>query len=291
MEKTEQDFTNDLYKILAQIKAVQEFQKIIEPYPKPPNNGWLVPYIYFCDDMFIGGRWSWWMEAMMKHGLPERPMPKCDFLGTPDKATMKHYYDLLNVFSGRCDGYRAMEHLLDEMAYAIGCWKPDRGQKDLAEAYPGAREKFAKTLNLPIIMQHPYDYFGDMIAEIKGPKNSTGFFPTPMTITDFMTRMMFGPDSETQSVFQTVNDPCVGTGRFLLSASNYSVRLYGCDIDPMVLKACKINAAFYVPWLIGGDINDWDEVKEFDKVHPPTEPFPIEKLFQKTDHGQDHHNQ
>ena len=31
-----------------------------------------------------------------------------------------------------------------------------------------------------------------------------------------------------------VLDPCVGTGRMLLHASNYSYLLYGCDIDPLV---------------------------------------------------------
>ena len=39
----------------------------------------------------------------------------------------------------------------------------------------------------------------------------------------------------------TVNDPCVGSGRLLLHASNISLRLYGQDIDPLAVAMCKIN--------------------------------------------------
>jgi hypothetical protein len=44
-------------------------------------------------------------------------------------------------------------------------------------------------------------------------------------------------------------DPAVGSGRLLLHASNYSYCLYGCDIDPLVVAICRVNAAFYGPWL------------------------------------------
>ena len=36
----------------------------------------------------------------------------------------------------------------------------------------------------------------------------------------------------------------------MLHASIYSLNLYGCDIDPTMVKVSKINAALYVPWLI-----------------------------------------
>ena len=49
---------------------------------------------------------------------------------------------------------------------------------------------------------------------------------------------------------KTVMDPCVGTGRMLLAASNHSYRLYGCDINPTVIKATLINGFLYAPWLV-----------------------------------------
>jgi hypothetical protein len=47
----------------------------------------------------------------------------------------------------------------------------------------------------------------------------------------------------------TVCDPCVGSGRMLLHASNYSVCLYGCDIDPICCRIAAINGVLYAPWL------------------------------------------
>jgi tRNA G10 N-methylase Trm11 len=62
-----------------------------------------------------------------------------------------------------------------------------------------------------------------------------------------MTRMLMeGEDCRTK----TVCDPAVGTGRFLLTASNYSLRLYGQDIDPTVCMATLVNGYLLAPWLV-----------------------------------------
>jgi tRNA G10 N-methylase Trm11 len=49
---------------------------------------------------------------------------------------------------------------------------------------------------------------------------------------------------------KTVHDPACGTGRLLLHAGNRSLRLFGCDVNNVVLQAMKINGALYCPWLI-----------------------------------------
>jgi hypothetical protein len=41
----------------------------------------------------------------------------------------------------------------------------------------------------------------------------------------------------------------VGSGRMLLHASNFSLCLYGVDIDPLAVAMCKINGALYAPWM------------------------------------------
>ncbi len=48
---------------------------------------------------------------------------------------------------------------------------------------------------------------------------------------------------------RSVNDPCVGSGRMLLHASNHVLRLFGQDIDSLAIAMCKINGALYAPWL------------------------------------------
>ena len=47
----------------------------------------------------------------------------------------------------------------------------------------------------------------------------------------------------------SVCDPAVGSGRMLLHASNFSMNLWGQDIDPLAVAMCQINGALYVPWL------------------------------------------
>jgi N-6 DNA methylase len=98
----------------------------------------------------------------------------------------------------------------------------------------------------------PADYFGDVMCELKGRRNRTGFYPTPHSVCEMMARMTFfdaGRDGAVDLRKATVCDPCVGTGRMLLHAANYSLRLYGQDIDPRVVQACLINGALYAPWI------------------------------------------
>ena len=74
---------------------------------------------------------------------------------------------------------------------------------------------------------------------------------------------------------KTVMDPCVGTGRMILHASNYSYRLYAQDINPTVLKACLVNGYCFAPWLVRpfpflADLPEEDVSQPV--TTPPTEP-------------------
>jgi hypothetical protein len=55
-------------------------------------------------------------------------------------------------------------------------------------------------------------------------------------------------DGGEKGKFATVCDPAVGTARMLMHASNRSIFLFGADIDPVVLKAAKLNLHLYAPW-------------------------------------------
>lgn len=106
---------------------------------------------------------------------------------------------------------------------------------------------------------HPYDYWGDIIAEGigRGPwANPNGFYPTPMSVCQLIVRMML-PDADSLSPaarnalrVKSIADPAgSGTGRMLLLASNVSLSLYGIERDALVRTACLINGALYAPWL------------------------------------------
>ena len=111
----------------------------------------------------------------------------------------------------------------------------------------GASDRLLKTLDLALWQANPYDYFGDLLAQNTYGKKQ-GFFPTPHSIADFLTQIILpnGIDARTQSVC----DPCVGTGRLLLHASNHSLRLYGQDIDGLMCRATLVNGYLFMPWLV-----------------------------------------
>lgn len=71
----------------------------------------------------------------------------------------------------------------------------------------------------------------------------------------------------------TVCDPALGSGRQLLHASNFSVRLYGMDIDRLVVKICLINGAMFVPWMSFPFPHKWFERHDAARLQKPDEKF------------------
>lgn len=110
----------------------------------------------------------------------------------------------------------------------------------------GATGRLYQFFNIGWFMAHPTDYLGDILAENAHGRH-LGFFPTPMGVCDLMARMTFG-DGDHRA--ETFCDPCLGTGRFPLVASNFTYRLYGMDINPAAIKCSLINGYFYAPWLV-----------------------------------------
>jgi hypothetical protein len=113
-------------------------------------------------------------------------------------------------------------------------------------------EKLYRRVNLGPLLARPHDYLGEYVAAGKsGGWNPTGFYPTPHNVVECMVRMTMhdtraeGRDPRLMSVC----DPCLGSGRMLLHASNYSLCLFGQDIDPLAVAMCKVNGALYAPWL------------------------------------------
>lgn len=71
----------------------------------------------------------------------------------------------------------------------------------------------------------------------------------------------------------TVCDPALGSGRQLMHASNFSVRLYGMDIDALVVKICLINGAMFVPWMSFPFPQKWFERHDAARLQKPDEKF------------------
>ncbi len=112
--------------------------------------------------------------------------------------------------------------------------------------FQGASVRLYQAFNLETLLAYPYDYFGDILAENRHGRH-LGFYPTPMDVSVLMAEMTLG---EEDARAKSICDPCVGTGRLLLAASNRSYRLYGNDINPTVIKATLVNGFLYAPWLV-----------------------------------------
>lgn len=112
--------------------------------------------------------------------------------------------------------------------------------------------------------QHGGDLLGVMLEllrpdMVKGPQ---GAYYTPTAVTDMMSEMV-GPKPG-----ESVLDPCCGSGRMLLSAIEKCrkehpgeplPRVYGTDVDPKAITACKLNlqlAGYYVETAAGNGLRD-----------------------------------
>lgn len=218
------------------------------------QRGWILPYLLEADQL-TWQRWVYWFELMEAGQLGGRPIPQIHWAtdGTGntlfDQQGHKHLERCLDLIPdngyGGWQGWSSWQHVdyfFDWLLFAFG----HPGYELPKEPSDGASMRLYQTFNLNLLMAYPHDYFGDILALNNFGKRS-GFYPTPMPVCTMMAMMLMeGEDCRTK----TVCDPCLGTGRMLLTASNYSLRLYGQDINGTVIKASLVNGYLYAPWMV-----------------------------------------
>jgi hypothetical protein len=217
----------------------------LEKSPKL-SHGWMLPYLLASDE-FLWQRWRHWFETMSEQKVIAS-IPQIRW--ARNQAGFKMIEHSLTAVSKYGDwrgwgSWSAFDYFMDWLLYGFG----HQGRTHLPEEkdeYQGASDRLYQVFNLETLLAYPYDYFGEILAENRHGR-SLGFYPTPMDVCELIVRMIIG---EGDARAKSVMDPCVGTGRMLLSASNYSYRLYGCDINPTVIKATLINGFLYAPWMV-----------------------------------------
>jgi N-6 DNA Methylase len=210
--------------------------------------GWLLWYVIQLHALIpaVSNRWSYHLRTLEAGKLLDEPIPMIVFT-SPDNKVFSLLQDWAKLIGYDCGGWSDFRTLLDWLCWALALsWEEPRPSEEV-------NDKLYRQVNLVPLMETPYDYLGQHVATSKARGwNPTGFYPTPHPVVELMVRMAMhdtrtgeGSDPRTMSVA----DPCMGSGRMLLHASNLSLSLHGQDIDPLAVAMCKINGALYAPWL------------------------------------------
>lgn len=210
--------------------------------------GWLLPYLLDLDLMFAR-RWDYWLMTLEAGKLLDRPIPRLYILSGPEEGQEAEKMLMKCLEHNRA--YSQGITLIDFLEWLLwGFGDPGQEQRP-RKVSEDLNEFWYRTFNMGLLLKYPKDYFGDIYSEERSPRTNqrSGFFPTPDTVCECMVRMHFdGITEDTRTL--SVCEPCVGTGRMLMHASNYSLNLWGMDIDYGCVLACRVNGYLYMPWLM-----------------------------------------
>ena len=219
-------------------------------------------------------RWSYYFRQIDANGITDENIPQIEFFGATTSAAapgLKMLEKIISEIEHLASSWNIFGDFVDWLAFALGVSNQKSRFNDKVQ------EHLYRNFDASKLLIAPSDYLGHLYSESKVNRhNKTGFYPTPSAVVECMVRMVF-PDLSHVSKFDTVNDCCVGTGRMLLHASNYSLRLSGQDIDPICVKICLINGALYAPWMAfpfpKDFFKDFDDEKEANN-RPVLKPAP-----------------
>lgn len=214
--------------------------------------GWLLFQVQLADPHpALPGRWTHYQRTLEAGRLLAEPIPNIHFSEFGGTQGRKLIEQCLRLVEARDSSWNSFNRFIEWLAWGLAV----AGEEPQITA--PVQEQLYRTFDLEPILTEPHDYLGSHLAERRSNGwNPNAFYPTPHGIVEMMVCMTFVgsdqnlPDENSRDPrLQTVLDPCVGTGRMLLHASNYSYCLYGMDIDPLVVMITKINGALYAPWL------------------------------------------
>jgi len=248
--------------------GLKDFPRKPDPNVHRPNlpHGWALEMLVDLETR-INGRWAWWGKCHWYFDrmgeLPDSHIPELDWCDHPEPRTMQMLKACMETLEyGGSSGSQNIPYFFDWILYSLGS---DWVRELPREPCVGASDRLYQIFAMDAMLIHPYDYFGDLLSEYRWGA-SNGFFPTPMGVARMMSLITMGERTLAQRL-ETTYDGCAGTGRMLMLAGDYSVRLYAQDNDGVVLKALMINYYLYVPWGIA-PINFPEK---------PPEPEPVEE--------------
>ncbi|MGK5089008.1 N-6 DNA methylase [Bdellovibrionota bacterium FG-2] len=192
----------------------------------------------------LSHRWQWWALTILNKRMPPpaMPYPRIDFAqGFPEGAApLKMLRQCLGGDERKFDGF------LDWLLFNFGA--PDQRELPRGVGIEDLKH-WREAFDLSVLIQNPGDWLGHYYETqviSSGYRAASGFFSTPPAVVKLMAELTLKDAKLTDSV----NEPCCGTGRILMEASNYCVNLSGNDINPTLVKIATINGWLYMPSLV-----------------------------------------
>jgi hypothetical protein len=242
------------------------------------TRGWMLPYLLKLD-VLTWRRWDYWYALASQpegeHALPAEPIPQIEFMqegatyaddGTISRLrhvrgqgrARKMWESSFEMVAPYWNGWGSatyITYLLDWILFGFGQQTEAPKEPYGAE---GCSDRLYEHFDLWPLILWPYDHLGDLFAEMAVGRGA-GFYPTPHNVVEMMTLMIMGtePGSKDPRLLRVL-DPAVGTGRAPLFASNYTLCLAGQDVNPVVVKACLVNAYLFAPWMARSIKWVWD---------------------------------
>lgn len=249
--------------------------------------GWLLYHVQICDGHpSLPGRWGHYLRTLEAGQLLNEPIPRIEFTDCPPPDGKRMLEKCLNLIERREYTWEGFNLFVEWLAWGLAVSRVRPRIEELTN------EALYRAFNLEPLLLHPHDYLGEILSDRRSNGwNPFAFFPTPSSAVEMMVQMLLGGGGdepadigETEVRRKKILDPAVGTGRMLLHASNFSYCLYGCDIDPLVTMICRVNAAFYAPWMA---FPLSEEILGISLPPPPPAPLPVPEEHEPK-HGETH---
>lgn len=206
------------------------------------KKGWLLAFLYSYDSL-LWGRWDYWMDIVNKGtiqgsgAIPQISWSTKGQMGVTQTSKM---------FEKCLDHPESNIHkFADWLLWSLNAFEIK--QLTISEEL---NEHYYRKFDLFLVLDNPFDYLSEALMNEtgKGYHAGLGYYPTPLSITQLMTSILYGDMNAADNKKRTVYDPCVGCGALLLPASNYFLRAAGQDISLIATLLCKIQFLFYAPW-------------------------------------------